>query len=122
MSLPGKDPLLKELEQFARDPERQVHRFPVRADLRQTLHRAIQEHRLDMTHVTERRGSPYPLVCTKTRASFHQKCKQHRADKTLIKRLLALADTGRQPGPLVARLEQTIARATPTSKDLPREE
>ncbi len=119
VSLPSKDALLKELEIFARDPQRRVHRFPVRKDLRQVLHRAIEKHQLDMTHVTERKGSPHTLVCTKTHASFHKKCKQHRADKALIKRLLSLADAGRQPSSLVKRLEQAVRRTTPTSKNLP---
>src|SRR5690606_1909641 len=83
VTIRANDPLLKELETFARDPERKVHRFSVRADLRQTLHRAIEAHQLDMSHVTERRGSPYTLVCTKNHSSWHAACKKHRADKLL---------------------------------------
>ena len=55
---------------FLRDPEQRVGRFPLRKDRRQHLHQQIDKHRLDLTHVTERQGSPQTLVCTKTQASY----------------------------------------------------
>ena len=42
-------------------------------DRRQHLHRQIGSHGCDVTHVTERIGSPQTLVCTKTRASYQRK-------------------------------------------------
>ncbi len=68
------------LELFARDAEAPVGRFRVRQNRRQHLHQAIDRHGLDMTHVTERKGSPQTLVCTKTRLTYQRQCKQYRAD------------------------------------------
>jgi 2OG-Fe(II) oxygenase superfamily len=68
------------LQKFASDPDTQVARFRVRQDRRQHLHQQIEHHGLDMSHVTERKGSPQTLVCTKTRRTFERQCEQHRAD------------------------------------------
>ena len=62
----------QELQRFLRDPEERVHRFRVRKERRQHLHRQIDSHGCDMIHVTERKGSPQTLVCTKTRASYER--------------------------------------------------
>jgi len=76
------------LQKFASDPEAQVARFRVRKDRRQHLHRQIEQHGLDMTHVTERTGSPQTLVCTKTRRTYERQCEQHRADCASMSALL----------------------------------
>jgi len=99
VQIPGTDPLLRELEAFARDPREQVHRFRVRKDLRQTLHRAIDKARLDMTHVTERGGSPQTLVCTKTRATHEKACAQYQSDLADMRWLLELPQAQTSPGP-----------------------
>lgn len=83
----------KELEAFARDPNARVHRFKVRKDRRQHLHRLIEHHNLDMTHVTERQGSPQTLVCTKTHWSYERKCKQYQSDIEAMATLLDLINT-----------------------------
>jgi hypothetical protein len=85
-TLAGTSALLRELEAFAHDPRAQVHRFRVRKELRQEIHRAIDGAGLDMTHVTERSGSPQTLVCTKTRASHERACKQYRNDLSDMRR------------------------------------
>lgn len=85
----------------------QVHRFRVRQDRRQHLHGQIEKHRLDMTHVTERKGSPQTLVCTKDRRSYQWRCEQYRQD---IAALTALAELGGRPGIPTASL-QSIATA-----------
>lgn len=76
------------LQSFALDAQTQVARFRVRQDRRQHLHRQIEHHGLDMTHVTERKGSPQTLVCTKTRRTFQRQCDQHRADCASMAELL----------------------------------
>jgi predicted 2-oxoglutarate/Fe(II)-dependent dioxygenase YbiX len=68
------------LTAFARDAKAQVGRFRLREGRRQHLHRTIDRHRLDMTHVTERKGSPHTLVCTKTRGAYLRRCAQYRDD------------------------------------------
>ena len=85
-----RSPELRELELFARDPVRQVHRFRINQQERQTIHQTIDQLGLDMTHVTERKGRPYTLVCTKTRATYERACQQHRSDLADMRRLLAL--------------------------------
>jgi hypothetical protein len=70
----------RELKAFAFDPARQTHRFRVRKERRQHLHQQIDRHRLDITHVTVRTGSPQTLVCTKTRATYERQCRQYNED------------------------------------------
>jgi hypothetical protein len=88
----------KELARFLRDPVEQVHRFPRRKELRQHLHRQIDTHRLDVTHVTERKGSPQTLVCTKNQATYERRLAQFNVDTQLLKDLehLAGAETTRR--------------------------
>jgi hypothetical protein len=43
-----------------------------------------------MTHVTERKGRPYTLICTKTRATYERACQQHQSDLANMRRLIAL--------------------------------
>jgi len=83
-------PALLELELFARDPVRQVHRFRAIQSDRQAIHQTINQLGLDMTHVTERKGRPFTLVCTKTRATYKRACNQHQSDLAVMRRLLAL--------------------------------
>ncbi len=79
------------LKAFCRDPVTQARRFPLRKDLRAHLHRQIDHHRLDMSHVTERRGRPYTLVCTKNRASHRRRLEEYATDVECMATLLALA-------------------------------
>ncbi len=102
----------RELETFAADPEAQVHRFRVRQDRRQHLHGMIEHYDLDMTHQTERVGSPQTLVCTKTRRKYQQRCKQYAKDIEAFQTLLAMAgDLPRESHQLSARLKDSIRRA-----------
>ena len=70
----------RELQAFALDPASQTHRFRVKQERRQHLHQQIDRHRLDMTHVTERVGSPQTLVCSKTRATYERQCHRYKED------------------------------------------
>lgn len=78
------------LQKFVRDADVQVGRFRVRQDRRQHLHQQIERHGLDMTHVTERKGSPQTLVCTKTRRTYERQCEQHKADRASMTTLLTV--------------------------------
>jgi hypothetical protein len=86
-------PDCRELQAFTLDPAEQTHRFRVRQDRRQHLHQKIQQHGLDMTHVTDRKGSPQTLVCTKDHRSYQRRCEQYRKD---IAALTALAEQARK--------------------------
>ncbi len=89
-----------ELQAFTRDPLAQTHRFRVRKDRRQHLHRQVESHGLDMTHVTERIGSPQTLVCSKDRRTYQHRCKQYRSDIAALRSLdeQAMKATGTRPG------------------------
>ena len=97
----------RELQRFARDPKAQVHRFRVRNDRRRHLHGQIARHGLDMTHVTERKGSPQTLVCTKTRRSYERKCAAYRENIVALGVLADLA--GRPPKALAGQVERIAA-------------
>ena len=78
----------RELQTFVLDPVERTHRFRLRKDRRRHLHEQIQRHGLDMTHETERRGSPQTLVCTKTRRTHERQCAEHKLDVTAMSTLL----------------------------------
>jgi hypothetical protein len=81
----------RELQAFTLDPAEQTHRFRIRKDRRQHLHQQIEKHGLDMTHVTDRKGSPQTLVCTKDRRTYKRRCNQYRKDIAALKSLEDLA-------------------------------
>ena len=81
------------LQAFALDPDERTRRFSVRKDRRQHLHQIIERHCLDMTHVTERRGSPQTLICTKDRRSYKRRCEQYRGDIAALASLTELSGT-----------------------------
>lgn len=70
----------KALLAFAKDPEQQTARFPLRKDLRQHIHQRIQSDDLDIDHVTERKGRPYVLVCTKNRKTHKRNVARYQSD------------------------------------------
>ena len=74
----------RELALFLKNKDEPVHRFARRKELRQHLHREIDKHHCDVTHVTDRRGSPQTLVCTKTQASFERRLSQFETDLQLL--------------------------------------
>jgi hypothetical protein len=81
----------RELQTFARDPAERLRRFRVKKERRRHLHHMIDRHRLDMTHVTERAGSPQTLVCTKDRRTFIRRMKQYQDEIAAMLRLVRLA-------------------------------
>jgi len=98
-------PDCRELQAFALDPAERVHRFRVKKERRQHLHNTIDKHRLDMTHVTERVGSPQTLVCTKDRRTFDRRMKQYRHEIAAMRALVAMAPRSAAAADLRARME-----------------
>jgi hypothetical protein len=88
----------RELVQFLKDPHEQVHRFSVRKERRRHLHQVIDSHQCDLEHVTDRRGSPQTLVCTKNTASFQRRLRQYQLDQEHLKALRALEAKLPRPG------------------------
>ena len=84
------------LRDFCRDPTARTARFPLRKDLRAHLHQIIDRHELDIEHVTERRGRPFTLVCTKTRASHKRRLAEYAEDVSCMQGLIEAAPGGEQ--------------------------
>ena len=102
----------RKLKAFCRDPDANVARFPLRQDLRGHLHQIIERHRLDLDHVTERRGRPYTLVCTKNRATHKRRLAEYAKDITSMRSLIRSAPGGEQSAicaPDLARLHAAVA-------------
>jgi hypothetical protein len=97
-----------ELQAFALDPIERVHRFRVKKERRQHLHEAIKKHRLDMTHVTERVGSPQTLVCTKDRRAFNRRMKQYEQEIAAMRTLIALAPQSTAASSLSKRMHAAV--------------
>ena len=84
------------LRAFCADPVARVARYPLRQELRKHLHRVIDQHRLDLSHETERRGRPFTLVCTKNRASHKRRLAEYAEDIAHMDSLVASGPSGQQ--------------------------
>jgi hypothetical protein len=96
----------QELQKFARDPLTQTYRFRIRQDRRRHLHEKIDFYKLDMTHETERTGSPQTLVCKKNRRTYELRCEQYRSDVSLMQELASLLMSSNE---IYSHLEKAIA-------------
>jgi len=96
------------LQTFALDPGLREQRFRVRQDRREHLERQITQHGLDMSHVTERSGSPKTLLCRKTHQRWRRQCQQHAEDVAAM-RVLNVVGTGALAAECL-RLEAAAAR------------
>lgn len=79
------------LSRFLADPAAPVARFPLAEQRRRHLHDQIERHQCDCTHETERKGRPYTLVCTKTRASYERREQQYQQDRKLLQEIERLS-------------------------------
>ncbi|MGJ5819718.1 2OG-Fe(II) oxygenase [Paludibaculum fermentans] len=98
----------RELQAFVRNPTEKVHRFRVNKERRRHLHQVIDRHRLDMTHVTERVGSPQTLICTKDRRTFDSRMKEYQSEIAAMQRLVTLAPPTATAGGLCKRMEAAV--------------
>jgi 2OG-Fe(II) oxygenase superfamily len=92
----------REIQAFALEPGEKTHRFRVNKERRQHLHQQIQHHGLDITHVTERIGSPQTLVCTKTRATYERERRRHQTDLESMAVLLRVMNAAAGPAATLA--------------------
>ncbi len=101
----------RELQAFVLDPGARTHRFRVRQERRGHLHQQIDRHGLDMSHVTERIGSPQTLMCAKTRATYERQYHQYEEDLASMAALHPLiGETDGDVQTLRARLEAARQR------------
>ena len=102
------------LQAFSIHPEERTHRFRMNKDRRMHLHRKIEAHGLDMTHITERKGSPQMLVCQKTRRRFELRTAQYQADLAACAVLVKLAAAAGTHEPPLRKQLQSVEK-TPGS-------
>ena len=81
-----------ELSRFLTDPQTATLRLPLAESRRRHMHQIIDGKQLDTTHVTERRGRPYTLVCTKTKASYERALKTHHLDRDHLAKMQKLLE------------------------------
>ena len=80
------------LGRFLADPDERECRMPLSKDRRRHLHGIIERNRCDVTHVTERKGRPFTLVCTKTTASYQRACKTFERDQRNLSRIVGIEE------------------------------
>ena len=78
------------LSRFLADPDEYECRLPLSEGRRVHLQRIISTNRCDVTHVTERTGRPYKLVCTKTTASYDRACETFERDRRNLSRIVGI--------------------------------
>jgi hypothetical protein len=81
INLPGdcQCDLCATLRAFLSDPAKQRLEWPLAKRRRQHVHGVLDSHELPVTHKTQRVGSPYTLVLSKTTALFEREAKERRA-------------------------------------------
>ena len=75
------------LGRFLADPDEYECRMPLNENRRGHLRGIIKTNRCDVTHVTERTGRPFKLVCTKTTASYDRARETFERDQRNLSRL-----------------------------------
>ena len=75
------------LAQFLADPGQPTWAFKAAEADRQHVAGTIRASGCDLDLVTERKGRPYTLICTKNQASYERRVQQRRADLAALARL-----------------------------------
>ena len=97
-----------ELVRFCADPVATTHRIPVKRELRSHLRSVIGSAGADLSYETERKGSPYTLICTKTRDSYNRRRQQYANDISAIKHLLEVANAVPESATTAAELRAAV--------------
>jgi hypothetical protein len=82
----------RELSEFLADRREEVHRFRVAQGRRDHLENTIRNDRCDVSCKTERTGSPYTLVCTKTTRSYQESVRKYEQDQEHLVAVRAIED------------------------------
>ena len=107
------------LQVFCDDPAARIARFPLREDLRRHLEMIIRTRRLDIATVTEHKGRPYTLVCTKNRASHRRRLAEYAEDVSHMESLVRSAPGGAQAArcaSALAGLREAVAAGKPAGR------
>ena len=95
------------LREFCEDPDHQEHRFKINAERRSHLSRVISDCDLEIYYHTEKKGSPYTLVCMKNRSGHEKDLGRYAEDLIEMKRLVAIAPESQREN--VKRLNDALA-------------
>ena len=79
----------------------------------------IRTRRLDIAPVTERKGRPYTLVCTKNRAGHQRRLAEYGEDVSHMESLVRSAPGGAQAARCasdLARLREAVAAGKPAGR------
>jgi len=79
-TLPCRCPRCTELARFLDDPEQRTWVLKAAEADRSHVEGTIRTAGCDLDTVTDRRGRPYSLVCTKTQASYERRARQRKQD------------------------------------------
>lgn len=77
-----------DLNAFLSSPKQRVDRFKVNKERRKHIHQLLEYHKIDCTHVSERQGTPYTLVITKTFKQQEQQLREWKERKTFDEKKL----------------------------------
>ncbi len=75
------------LAAYLADPGQKRWVFAAAEYRRNHLEQTMRAARSDVTTTTERRGSPYKLLCAKTQASYERRCRQRDQDLAAVNKL-----------------------------------
>jgi len=76
------------LHEFCLHPDQRVRRFKVAKAERERIRRIIIDSQLEISYVTERKGNPHTLICTKNPVSHQRRLQQLKEDVPCIGRLI----------------------------------
>jgi hypothetical protein len=79
----------RELSRFLADPDRQSWTLKAPESARRHVEESIRRSGCDLDLVTDRRGRPYSLVCTKNQASYDRRAQQRQRDLAHLAQLEA---------------------------------
>jgi len=68
------------LKRFLADPTRKLWTFKAAQAQRSHVEASIRHSGCDVDFVTEKRGSPYSLICTKNQATYENRARQRKKD------------------------------------------
>jgi hypothetical protein len=88
----------RDLSRFLADPERPTWTFKAPETGRRHVEESIRRSGCDLDLVTDRRGRPYSLVCTKNQASYERRAHQRQQDLAHLAQLEAPLSRVRQLG------------------------
>ncbi|MGB4946026.1 MAG: 2OG-Fe(II) oxygenase [Candidatus Competibacter denitrificans] len=80
-----------ELSRFLADPEQQMWTFKAIGGIRDHVEESIRSNQCDLDYITDKRGRPFTLVCSKNQASYDRRVQQRQKDLKDAAQLKAIA-------------------------------